>query len=162
MKLIYLLLLAALLAGCKPPSNNNQQLKKRIDSLELKGANSYKPGFGEFMSAIQAHHAKLWFAGTSKNWKLADFELKEITESIEDIKQFETDRKETKTIGMIEPALDSVALAVSKNDEPLFEKHFKQLTNTCNSCHKANEFEFNVVKIPTVQAFSNQEFKPVQ
>ena len=35
------------------------------------------PGFEEFMSNIQAHHAKLWFAGQNHNWKLADFEIHE-------------------------------------------------------------------------------------
>ena len=33
------------------------------------------------------------------------------------------------------------------------------LTNTCNSCHRATEFEFNVVKIPDTPPFSNQDFK---
>ena len=38
----------------------------------------YRPGLGEIMSGIQTHHAKLWFAGINENWKLADYEVKEL------------------------------------------------------------------------------------
>ena len=37
------------------------------------------------MSGIQVHHEKLWFAGTAKNWRLADFEIHEIMEAVDDI-----------------------------------------------------------------------------
>jgi hypothetical protein len=53
-------------------------------SLAIAGAagaaEQYVPGLGEFMSATQVRHAKLWFAGDAKNWELASFELDEITE----------------------------------------------------------------------------------
>ena len=34
----------------------------------------YKPGLGEFMTATQLRHAKLWFAGKDNNWDLAAYE----------------------------------------------------------------------------------------
>jgi len=80
--------------------------------LEIKLANTYKPGFGEFMNGIQAHHSKLWFAGQNDNWKLAGFEVHEIMEAIEDIQKFQTERKESQMIGMINPALDSINNAI--------------------------------------------------
>ncbi len=111
------------------------------------------------MSEIQAHHAKLWFAGINENWKLADFEVHEIMESIEDIQQFETERKESQMIEMINPALDSVYKAIEQKNPALFKRRFILLTNTCNDCHRATDFEFNVVKVPDTQPFSNQDFK---
>ena len=36
---------------------------------------SYEPGLGEFMTATQLRHAKLWFAGTQNNWDLAAYEI---------------------------------------------------------------------------------------
>lgn len=152
-----------LIIGCgqqQEPQAGNDVLVQKIDSLEQQLANAYKPGLGEFMTAIQEHHAKLWFAGQNGNWKLADFEMKEIGESITDIKQFNQDRKEIEKIGILQPALDSVAAALSAKDKNRFITGFKLLTNSCNNCHKANDFEFNVVKIPESQTFSNQEFKP--
>src|SRR6201989_3281942 len=44
----------------------------------------YKPGLGEFMTATQLRHAKLWFAGKNSNWDLAAYEIDEIKEGLED------------------------------------------------------------------------------
>ncbi|BBE19135.1 hypothetical protein AQPE_3309 [Aquipluma nitroreducens] len=159
MKQILLVLLFIGIWGCGQQKNNSQNLQNRIDSLELKLAESYKPGFGEFMSGIQAHHSKLWFAGQNQNWKLADFEIHEIMEAIEDIQKYETDRKESQLIKMINPAIDSINQAIKKEDPTLFKTNFTYLTNTCNACHRAANFEFNVVKIPDSLPFSNQDFK---
>ncbi|MBL0268653.1 MAG: hypothetical protein IPP99_08310 [Chitinophagaceae bacterium] len=66
MKYIILVLWVSALSSCKQQTDN-KQLQNRIDSLEIQLANSYKPGFGELMSSIQTHHAKLWFAGQNEN-----------------------------------------------------------------------------------------------
>jgi len=159
MKQLLLIVLIAGICGCSQPTKNLQNLQIRIDSLEQKLDNSYKPGFGEFMSGIQAHHSKLWFAGQNQNWKLADFEIHEIMEAIDDIQKYEIDRKESQLIGMINPAIDSINQAIKKENLALFKSSFTYLTNTCNSCHRAASFEFNVVKIPDSLPFSNQDFK---
>jgi hypothetical protein len=159
MKQLFAILLLAGIGSCSQPGTVNHALQNRIDSLEQKLNDSYKPGFGEFMSSIQAHHSKLWFAGQNKNWKLADFEIHEIMESIDDIRKYETDRKETALIQMINPAIDSVSQAIKQQNPVLFKTSFTLLTNTCNACHRAANFEFNVVKIPESLPFSNQDFK---
>ena len=51
----------------------------------------YEPGLGEFMTATQLRHAKLWFAGKNSNWDLAAYEIDEIKEGLEDAqRQFPT------------------------------------------------------------------------
>lgn len=157
--IIYLLSIFVLLA-CNNEDSKVRFLQKQVDSLKNQLAKSYKPGFGEFMSNIQAHHAKLWFAGKNRNWKLADFEIHEIKENLDDIRIYETERKESELINMIDPPLDSVNTAIQKHDPERFKSSFIQLTYTCNKCHQAAQFEFNVVKIPDRQMFSNQVFKP--
>ena len=160
MKAIFLLLfIACVITSCNQQGQTNEALQKRVDSLEKKLANTYKPGFGEFMSSIQVHHAKLWFAGQSKNWKLADFEMHEIGEALDAIKQYQTERDESKEVGMLKPALDSVNDAIQQQSPELFNSSYLLLTNTCNNCHKAVNFEFNVVKVPETPPFSNQAFK---
>jgi hypothetical protein len=159
MKQIFFLLLTLVFSGCNQPTENTKVLHQRLDSLELKLADTYKPGFGEFMSSIQVHHNKLWFAGINQNWKLADFEVHEIIEAIDEIKKYQKDRKESQMIGMIVPALDSVNAAIQQKNPALFKSSYVFLTITCNKCHRANEFEFNVVKIPDNPPFSNQDFK---
>lgn len=147
------------LFSCNQKSDDIKVLQTRVDSLEKKLANTYIPGFGEFMSSIQAHHSKLWFAGQYENWKLADFEVHEIMEGIEDIQKFQTERKESQWVGMINPALDSISQAIQMKNTALFKSSYTLLTNTCNQCHREVEFDFNMVKIPDHQPFSNQDFK---
>jgi hypothetical protein len=159
MKRFAFVLIIAIIFGCNSPTQKVNQLQNRIDSLEQRLNDTYKPGFGEFMSGIQAHHSKLWFAGQNQNWKLADFEIHEIMESIGDIQKYETERPESKLIKMIEPALDSVNSAIKQKNQVRFTYNFTLLTKTCNACHQAANFEFNVVKIPESLPFSNQDFK---
>jgi len=162
MKYIAICLLFIFLTACNQQVDNSKQLQSQIDSLQSKLENSYKPGFGEFMSSVQTHHAKLWFAGTNNNWKLAEFEVHEIEEALEDIQMFNSDRSEAKAIGMINPSIDSVSNAIKQKNPEQFRSSYILLTNTCNNCHKATEHEFNVVIIPSSPPVSNQSFKPVQ
>jgi hypothetical protein len=156
-KLWYGLFLLFLVACQSSPSNKIWQNK--IDSLEKKLAKTYTPGFGEFMSNIQVHHAKLWFAGQNQNWRLADFELHEIKETLEAIQQYQTRRKESEKVPILYPALDNVDTAIQHQNKNEFTRAFVLLTNTCNNCHQATNFEFNVVTIPHSVPFTNQDFK---
>ena len=159
MKNLFLLLMFLSLLSCNQKNEKIASLQKKIDSLELQLKNTYKPGFGEIMSVVQAHHSKLYFAGIYKNWKLADFEVHEIMEAVENIKKYETERKESEYINMIEPYLDSVNVSIQKKNEANFKTNFIELTNRCNTCHKDTHFEFNVVKIPETSPFTNQVFE---
>jgi hypothetical protein len=157
-KLLGMLILSITIFACSQPVNNNQALQNRVDSLENKLASSYKPGLGEFMSDIQVHHAKLWFAGQNQNWKLADFEINELKESLANIQKYCADRPEVKAIGMTDQPLDSLSRSVEQKDLILFKNSFMLLTATCNNCHKATNHEFNVIKIPGTPPYSNQIF----
>ncbi len=147
-----------LIASCHQNISNEQALQKRMDSLEKEIAAAYKPGFGEFMSSIQTHHAKLWFAGQKQNWALCDFEIHEMMEALDNIQQYQQERKETKLISMIGPAIDSLNDAIKKQDPVLFKGAYISLTNGCNNCHHAADFGFNIVKVPEASPFSNQDF----
>lgn len=162
MKLPAFIPVLLLFAACNGHTDNSSGLRVQIDSLQNKLNNSYKPGLGEFMSSIQVHHAKLWFAGTNNNWELADFEINEIREALDDIQKFSADRPEVKSIKMIDPAIDSVSQAIKKQDSQLFKRSFGVLTTTCNHCHKATDHGFNVIIIPTTPPVSNQQFKPAR
>ena len=152
-----ILIIACVTSSCQQSKQN--ALQQKVDSLEKKLANTYKPGFGEFMSSIQVHHAKLWFAGQNQNWQLADFEMHEIAETLEAIQQYQSEREESKKVDMLKPSLDAVKDAIDKKDVALFNSSYLLLTNSCNNCHKAVNFGFNVVKIPEAPPFSNQAFK---
>lgn len=126
----------------------------------------YVPGLGEIMTLNQMRHAKLWFAGAAGNWKLASYELDELEEGFHDVVEFHPTHKESPVpIAAVVPEITSVplkklraAIAGKRSDD--FAAAFDQMTLACNSCHRATNFGFNVVKRPTANAFSNQDFAP--
>lgn len=158
---LFIVLSVTILVSCRE-NDNSQQLQSKVDSLQQKINNAYKPGLGEFMLGIQEHHAKLWFAGTNDNWELADFEVHEIGETLDAIKLYCADRPEVKSIGIIDPAISSISAAIKKKDAEAFKKGFVQLTASCNTCHKDNQHGFNVIIIPSTPPVTNQEFKPAK
>lgn len=145
-------------SSCTQQNDNLQSLKDQIDSLQSKLNDCYKPGLGEFMSNIQVHHAKLWFAGKNRNWELAGFEINEIKETLDDIKKYCTDRFEIKELGMIEQPLQNVSNTIFQKNQNEFTNSYIILTTTCNSCHQATNHGFNEITIPTAPPFSNQDF----
>lgn len=151
--------IAIVFMACNHGVGDTKAVNARIDSLQQKLNDTYKPGLGEFMSGIQVHHAKLWFAGINENWELADFEIHEIMEAVDAIKKYEIERSESKLIPMLEPALDSVNAAIKEKNLSQFKNSFALLTNTCNNCHKTVNYSFNNVKIPDSTPFSNQVFQ---
>ena len=151
--------LFGLFASCRQPQDRAAVLQQQIDTLQHQLRNVYTPGLGEFMSGIQVHHEKLWFAGKAGNWKLAEFEIGEMQEAIDDIKKYCTNRPEVVSLPMVQPALDSVSHAVAKGDNAAFRSGFIYLTSTCNNCHRATKHEFNVIQLPSTPPFSNQLFE---
>ena len=154
---IYLLLFIILLAAC----NSNEPVKTNFvttsDSLH-KMMEQYAPGLGEIMGGIQTHHAKLWYAGINDNWKLAQYEIDELKERFEQARIVETDRPEVKMIPMMYPSIDSINASISHKNLAQFKSGFRLLTASCNSCHSDNNFEFNIITIPTAPPVSNQDF----
>ncbi len=159
MKYLFVFLTIIILFACNQEDSNRKALQNQIDNLQSKLDDSYKPGFGEFMSSVQVHHNKLWFAGKNENWELADFEINEIREILQDIEKYQSARPESQSISMITPAIDSVSSAIQHRDLPQFEHSYMVLTNTCTNCHSATKHEFIQIKIPNKNMFSNQEFK---
>jgi hypothetical protein len=152
-------LISVVIFSCNQNSDSTQQLQSQIDSLNKQISNAYKPGLGEFMSSIQVHHEKLWFAGLAQNWQLANFEIHEIMESVDDIREYAADRPETKSIVMLQPAIDGLNNSIQQKDIQSFKKNFQLLTTTCNNCHVSVNYSFNMIKIPETPPFSNQVFK---
>ena len=126
----------------------------------------YVPGLGEFMTATQLRHAKLWFAGRSRNWELAAYEVDEIKEGLEDaIKQVPVHEgipvgDMIKTILL--PALDEVDKAVDAKNTAQFTTAFDKLTQACNTCHAGAKKEFIRIQRPTAPPLANQNFAPVK
>ena len=126
----------------------------------------YAPGLGEIMSLQQMRHSKLWFAGQAQNWELADYELDELSEGFDDVLKYHPTHKESPVNPkdaiprIVTVPLKDVRAAVEKKDAKAFEAAFTALTTACNDCHKAMNFGFNAVQIPTANPYPNQVFTP--
>jgi hypothetical protein len=124
----------------------------------------YAPGLGEFMTATQLRHAKLWFAGNAKNWDLAGYEIDEIKEGLEDAaKQFPT-HDDVPVADMITaiigPAIEELEMAVEAKSSAKFVVAFDKLTTACKTCHAGAKKEFIRIQRPTALPVSNQNFTP--
>jgi hypothetical protein len=169
MKKFFLGLTLLPLIGCTQQQNSNSattsnaaleveiaQLKATIDDL--------KPGLGETMGVIQQHHAKLYYAGTKSNWPLADYELGEIQEGLDDAVKFNPTFKGVPVADLV-PSLTKASLAqvhdaIEKKNEKAFLAAYNSLSSSCSSCHKAANHPFVQIQAPTEAQFSDQKFIP--
>jgi hypothetical protein len=127
-------------------------------------AEPYSPGLAEFMMSLQSHHAKLWFAGNAQNWDLADYQLDELKELLEEISKRVPTYKDVPVGQMIEavtmPPVAEIEAAIKARDEAKFAASFDRLTAACNSCHEAANRGFISIQQPATSSFPNQSFAP--
>ncbi|MGD0966056.1 MAG: hypothetical protein ABSA57_19400 [Candidatus Acidiferrales bacterium] len=155
------------LAGCsqQQTSNANSTAALEAEITQLKAAmDDLKPGLGEIMGVIQQHHAKLYYAGTKSNWPLADYELGEIQEGLQDAVQFNPTFKGAPVASLV-PALTKGSLqkvhdAIDKKNKKAFLEAYNSLSTSCSNCHKAANHPFVQIQVPSDAQFSDQKFTP--
>lgn len=159
MNKVFLIVLSLALASCSSGTTKKiEALNNRMDGVEIKQADSYRPSFSLFMSAIQMHHAKIWFAGKEQNWPLADFEANRMLECLDDLKKYESERKEINALNSIGPILDDVASAIKQKNAVAFKTNYVALTAACNNCHQSTGVGFILIKTPEDIPVTNQIF----
>ncbi|MDB5132190.1 MAG: hypothetical protein JWR02_1939 [Mucilaginibacter sp.] len=149
----------SILVGCGQPDSKTTVLQARVDSLQNKLKLAYVPGTGEIMnSIIVSHHLKLWLAGQQKNWVLAEYERHMLLGGFTRIQKYHKGTPEAAAVAMIFPAMDAVKKAIQDKDANAFKSNYALLTNSCNTCHQALKYEFNVITVPTAGRPENQSF----
>jgi hypothetical protein len=111
----------------------------------------------DIMSATQLRHIKLWFAGKSSNWKLADYELRQFKASLVEAASLYPDIPVTNVTTMADP-VQAVAEAIKAKDNRAFANTFGILTDGCNTCHQSMGRGYIVMRVPTASPFSDQVF----
>ena len=126
----------------------------------------YEPGLGEFMTATQLRHAKLWFAGKNNNWALAAYEIDEIKEGLEDAAKYHANNDGVPVAelikSIIDPRLEHLEKAIEGKSNTQFVAAFDELTNGCNSCHAKAGKPFIRIQRPSEPPLSNQNFAPAK
>jgi len=123
---------------------------------------NYAPNLGDIMGAIQLRHFKLWYAGNVGNWRLTDYELRQIQSSFQDVIRLYPNVPEANMVTMTRP-VEEIRSAAAAKDKTKFENAFEKLTAACDSCHKAVGLDFIEIRVPLTSPmmtspFSNQSF----
>jgi len=120
----------------------------------------YTPRLVAIMSAAQNQHLKLWYAGRAKNWELAAYELRQLTDSLAEAAILYPGIPVSNITTMQEPLL-SIADALMAADSRGFAASMRKLTDGCNACHASMDRGYVVMTLPTDQLPpANQVFAP--
>jgi cytochrome c553 len=124
------------------------------------GAVDYTPSLGDLMAAVQLRHAKLWYAGSFRNWPLAEYELGQLRSNLREAARLHAKMPATDLAGADKSAA-LVDEAIKSQSSAKFDTAFGQMTAACNNCHQAADRRFILVRVPTRSSpFSNQAFAP--
>jgi hypothetical protein len=154
-RLAVLLLATGVAAGCQ---QDDTATMRRVDEMEQR----YRPGLHSLMQQVQVRHAQLWFAGEAGNTELAEYQVHELEELIEDIAELHPEydgRPVAQLLGqMLTPALEDVELAVRGGQD--FAAAFDRLTQQCNDCHVATDRRAIVIQRPRTPPLDNLRYAP--
>jgi uncharacterized protein YhaN len=133
-------------------------VRQELDSLKKQA-----PGLGEYMSTIQLHTAKLWFAGEAGNWKLARYEHDELKETIVAAEALHARKRRVDISAVLqslrETQLQLIEQAIARRDRRGFESAYSLTLATCNGCHRPAGYEFIRIIVPTREPVTNQQWK---
>lgn len=124
----------------------------------------YQPGMGDLMvTIVQPRHLKLGLAGQARNWDYADYAQHELEESLEAVEKHIPKWRDLDIAALmaatVKQPLEAVEKAVKAKNAAAFDAAYKQLTDSCNACHRSTNLPAIVIKVPDASAFPNQEFR---
>jgi hypothetical protein len=132
-------------------------LQLTVDSLKAQ-----IPGLGEYMTTIQLHTAKLWFAAEASNWKLAKYELDELAETMEAAELLHARRNNIDISlflrGVRIAQVPLLEQSLERKSVPAFRDAYRQTLVACNACHRPAGYDFIRIVTPSREPVTNQEW----
>jgi hypothetical protein len=133
-------------------------IRQEADSLMAE-----RPGLGDYMSTIQLHVSKLWFAGRASNWELAEFEVGEIGESIDAAEALHVKKNDVDVSAVLgsvrESQLPQIERAIAAESPRDFNDAYRQTLSACNGCHRPAGYGFIHIIVPKGEPVTNQEWR---
>ena len=130
---------------------------RAVDSLKAR-----EPGLGEYMSTMQLHVAKLWFAGKAANWTLARYELDELDETMTAAEALHARKDSVDVSSVLESVrqtqLPVIGQSLAMKNAVAFRDAYGQTLAACNGCHRPAGFGFIRIIIPHGEPVSNQQW----
>jgi hypothetical protein len=149
-------------AASQPPGR--EDLEARMKALE-----SLIPDQAHIMADVGDHFTNLWFAGTARNWPLADFYLNETRSHLHWAVRRIPIRKDNRgrdiDLTAILQAFENSQLAqlkaiIDRKDQPGFERVYKESLTVCYSCHKAADKPYLRPRVPAEPETRIMNFDP--
>ena len=147
---------------------NSRELATLQDSLkraqaDLATAKELAPGLGEYMTTIQLHAGKLWFAAKASNWDLAQYELDELKETMEAAKALNAEKNGIKISSVLDSVLQTQVAELDKSIKSKaqneFQKSYDETLSACNGCHAEARYKFIHIVRPTTPPVTNQKWE---
>ena len=134
----------------------------RVMRLQLDSLKQQSPGLGDYMTTIQLHIAKLWYAFSAANWELADYEVNELNETIDGARALHAIKNNVNTASVLQSVQETQVLsmhnAISTHDHQLFSAAYHETLDACDGCHKSAGYGFISVAMPAAPPVSNQNW----
>jgi hypothetical protein len=144
--------------GCQERADDTS-LDTRITEVEER----FRPGLHSLMQQVQLRHAQLWFAGEAGNWELADYQVHELEELLEQIQALHPEYDDQPVAELLEqllPAVERVEGAIDARQPAEFAAAFDDMTTQCNACHTATDRSVIVIQRPTTRPLDNLRYEP--
>ncbi len=131
---------------------------------EVASLRDLSPGLGEYMTAIQLHMGKLWYATGASNWGLADYELHELTEAVDGAESLHAKKNNvdvTNVLAAVENSeLPLLQQAIEQKNGAKLRAAYSETLAACNSCHRAAGYAFIQLTTPIAPPVTNQRWAP--
>ena len=119
---------------------------------------------GEKMNSFARRFAGLWYAGRSGNTALAQYELAEMHEVIEDVQELNKIENGVNLNGVLDALrntqLKELGAAIQSKDPARFEVAYRDTMKMCNACHTSAAHEFIRIGIPERKPVANRIYEP--
>ena len=172
--LVSLLLLGACARPAADPSVEKQiaALRAQVDALQAAQAETAKAEppkaeLGQQMLGLQIRHARLWAAGEGGDWLLAQFQLSELNEALDDVVEqnpehaaLQPQRLADVLPTMMKPAVSKLREAIDQHDKAAFESAYDGLSAACSGCHRIADHGFLVIQRPKTPVLDNLKTTP--
>ena len=130
---------------------------------ELANQKETRLGLGEYMTTIQLHAAKLWFAAKASNWELAEYELDELKETMEGAKTLNAEKNGVKISGVLDSVLQTqvvrLAESIKHKNAAEFQRSYDETLSACNGCHTEAGYRFIHIVPPGAPPVTNQKWE---
>jgi len=114
---------------------------------QLKTLAEIQPGLGTIMMEYSFRFGSMYYAAQAGNWKLADYQLKEMTE-IQEVGEHTRPGRAQALKMFEEKSLGPIGEAIKANNLKAFDLAFQAGVKACNECHVDQKFGFIHYQLP--------------